>query len=282
MDDATVGVVIPFYNDSGTVCRAIRSVLDQTRPAARIVIVDDASSVDESSALAALVDDLDSPLIHVVTLDQNKGPSAARNRGIDACSECIWVALLDADDSWHPDKLMQQVSALSRHSNLAILGTKRAFGETWTKNITSQSLTLVRSRQQIFRNRFATSSMIIRRNIDPHFREDMRYSEDNELWCRVLLTGHRGAVLNQPLYRAYKESLSPEGASGRYWQMYRGQLKAYRSLHSEGLIALSTLTLCITWSSIRMGVRLGRLGLRRVTARGIRVGALSRLDRGAA
>jgi len=101
-EPAPITVVIPAYNAAATLGAAIKSVLVQTLPPAEVIVVDDGSS-DESATIAAAhgVD---------VLRQSNRGEAGARNTGILASGE-EWIAFLDADDLWEPEKLQQQWSA---------------------------------------------------------------------------------------------------------------------------------------------------------------------------
>jgi len=96
----TVSVIIPVYNVAEIVDRAIRSALDQTVKPLEIIVVDDRSTDDT----IAVVKKIDSPLVRVVSAPSNRGPAAARNLGI-AKAKGDWIALLDADDAWLPERL---------------------------------------------------------------------------------------------------------------------------------------------------------------------------------
>jgi glycosyltransferase involved in cell wall biosynthesis len=98
-----VGVVIPAFNAAPYVGRAIESVLAQTVPPSRVVVVDD-GSVDET---AMVVESFGRAVTCV--RQENRGVAAARNRGARE-SETEWVAFLDADDVWLPTKLERQRS----------------------------------------------------------------------------------------------------------------------------------------------------------------------------
>jgi succinoglycan biosynthesis protein ExoO len=101
-DIMSVSVIVPAYNASGFISRAIESVLAQTRAATEIIIIDDASTDGTRDLVASLA--RIHPQIRLIALGVNGGPSAARNAGIAAATG-DWVAILDADDAWKPARL---------------------------------------------------------------------------------------------------------------------------------------------------------------------------------
>lgn len=103
----SVSIIIPTYNRSDLIERAIRSVLNQTVTNLECIVVDDCSSDDTVSVVESIDDDR----ISLIQLEENRGASAARNRGIEAASGDI-IAFLDDDDEWHPKKLEKQVDLL--------------------------------------------------------------------------------------------------------------------------------------------------------------------------
>jgi glycosyltransferase involved in cell wall biosynthesis len=106
-----VSVVIPVYNHGDTVERAIDSALAQTLRDIEVIVVDDASTDDTQTVLDRIGD----PRVTCLRHDSNRGGSAARNTGIDhATGE--YIALLDADDEWRPQKLEQQCAELRSRS----------------------------------------------------------------------------------------------------------------------------------------------------------------------
>lgn len=94
-----ISVVIPLYNKAPHIERALRSVLNQTFQPSEIIVVDD-GSIDESTKNVKAVG---SDLIELLR-QENKGASAARNRGVDA-AKSDYIAFLDADDEWLPNHL---------------------------------------------------------------------------------------------------------------------------------------------------------------------------------
>jgi glycosyltransferase involved in cell wall biosynthesis len=106
---AQVSVVIPTCNRAELLGTAIRSVLTQTFQDFEIVIVDDGSS----DATRELVESFDDPRIRYIRHPAARGGAAARNTGI-AQSRAEYVAFLDDDDEWYPDKLARQMEVMRR------------------------------------------------------------------------------------------------------------------------------------------------------------------------
>lgn len=100
-----ISVVIPAYNSTAFIKRAINSVLCQSYPVYEIIIVDD-GSVD---GLESYLSQNFSTLVYVK--QNNQGASAARNKGV-SLARGQWIAFLDADDSWKASKLQRQVEAI--------------------------------------------------------------------------------------------------------------------------------------------------------------------------
>ncbi|MEE8522325.1 MAG: glycosyltransferase [Thermoanaerobaculia bacterium] len=102
----TVAVVIPTYDRAALVERAVASVAVQTRAADEIVVVDDGSTDGTAERLRSAFPEV------TVLQTENRGVSAARNHGIRSSSG-DWIAFLDSDDEWRPEKLEAQLAALA-------------------------------------------------------------------------------------------------------------------------------------------------------------------------
>ncbi len=109
---SSVSVVIPAHNAASFVAAALESVLDQTRHAREIIVVDDAST----DATAEFVSQYPVTLLRLST---NRGPSEARNAGIRAASGDV-VAFLDADDVWYSHHLEDVAGLLDRHAEAVV------------------------------------------------------------------------------------------------------------------------------------------------------------------
>jgi len=108
-----VSVIIPTYNRAATLGRAIDSALEQTIDDLEVVVVDDGSTDDTESVLAAYED----PRVRTIIHATNQGANVARNTGLEHVRG-EYVAFLDSDDVWHPAKLERQLAALEARSSI--------------------------------------------------------------------------------------------------------------------------------------------------------------------
>lgn len=111
-----VSVVIPTYNHGAFVEEAVRSVLAQTYPAVEVLVLDDGSTDDTAQRLEPYADRI--RYFH----HENRGRGATRNRGIELASH-DWLAFIDADDLWLPDKLTKQMAAVAAHPEIDFIVT---------------------------------------------------------------------------------------------------------------------------------------------------------------
>jgi len=112
-----VSVVVPIFNSERTLTRAIDSVFGQTFSDWEIILVDDGSTDRSADLIAQTKLDRVTHIRHA----QNRGAAPARNSGI-AAARGQWIAFLDSDDVWKPDKLKRQIAALETHGDPNVMG----------------------------------------------------------------------------------------------------------------------------------------------------------------
>ena len=110
-----ISVVLPTYNRSATLPRAIESVLAQTLEDWELLVVDDGST-DDTDLILARYDD---SRVHVLTHEVNRGVTAAKNTGLDHVRG-EWFVMLDSDDEMVPDALQTLISTAERTGALAV------------------------------------------------------------------------------------------------------------------------------------------------------------------
>jgi len=122
----TISVIIPTYNYGRFLREAIDSALGQTHPALEIIVIDDGSTDDTPQILAAYGD-----RIRVIR-QNNQGVSAARNAGI-AAARGEYIALLDSDDTWLPQKLEREIALFEADPALGMVHCAAESFDHWGK-----------------------------------------------------------------------------------------------------------------------------------------------------
>ena len=116
----SVAVVIPLFNHERFIVTSIESVLGQTRPVDKIVVVDDGSTDGSVEAVRKIGD----PRIALFT-QQNAGAHSALNRAILEARDCEFIAILNSDDVYHPQRIEKCVAFLEANSPVDVVCTNR-------------------------------------------------------------------------------------------------------------------------------------------------------------
>ena len=204
-----VSVVIPTYNRINLLERAVNSVIRQTKNAFEIIVVDDGSDDNSSEMVKQKFGSV------ILVRQENCGVSAARNRGIEI-SKGDWIALLDSDDEWKPNKLEKQINALSEDPDCFFCHTN----ETWIRNgvRVNQGKRHKKYGGYIFDKcldicRISPSSALFKKSILEHvglFDNELHVCEDYDLWLRITRE-HTILFIDEPLiikYGGHSDQLS--------------------------------------------------------------------------
>lgn len=172
----SVTVVMPAFNAAATIAEALRSVQMQSCRPGSIIVVDDASGDGTAEAAEMCLRGGGIPY-QVIRQARNRGPAAARNAGIRA-ADGDWIAFLDADDAWLPEKLALQ---------LAVVDIRNPPHTGNTEDAPGRCRPLAR-RDFALRNPVATSTVLVRKDVITAvggFDEQFRGPEDYDLWLRI-------------------------------------------------------------------------------------------------
>jgi glycosyltransferase involved in cell wall biosynthesis len=183
-NSALVSVIIPTYNRQAYVREAIESVLSQTYSPFELLVVDDGSTDDTPALLKAYQGRIK------VLRQSNHGVSAARNLGIRS-ARGAFIALLDSDDYWQPDKLALQMDWFDTHPEALICQTE----EIWIRNGVRINPGMRHKKQAgyIFEHSLALclispSAVMMHTTLLEEmglFDESLPACEDYDLWLRV-------------------------------------------------------------------------------------------------
>lgn len=235
-DHAPVSVIIPCYRCKDTIERALSSVLAQTRPVAEIILVDDASGDGTLTALHALRNKYQHHPISVLECEQNGGPGGARNAGWEVATQ-PWIALLDADDGWHPQKIEIQFGWLEHQHNVALCAHDSVlWGEdSELEHARFSEPFRIKPAELLIRNPIPTRSVVMRRDIPFRFGgKDV--TEDYLMWLELALSGYPCWKMPVTLVYSYRPEFSSGGYSGALWTHEKRELRCFLKLYSQGLL----------------------------------------------
>lgn len=231
-----VSVIIPCYQAASTIRRCVESVMCQRALPREVILVNDGSTDDTEAVLLALQEAWQQHFeIKVISLNKNQGVAAARNAGW-AVAKGKLLAFLDADDSWHPEKLSIQAEWM--HANPEVDLSCHAIS---TKPVLSPFKLVSRQvskKSLLFKNKVLTSTVMLKREVPLRFNALQRYSEDYQLWLRLAFSGFSIAYLEAPMTMRFKAAYGERGLSQNLWAMQFAELGNYRALWKQGYISV--------------------------------------------
>jgi|WetSurMetagenome_2_1015567.scaffolds.fasta_scaffold01070_9 glycosyltransferase involved in cell wall biosynthesis len=249
MTAQTISVIIPVYNSENTIERCLLSVLNQTINVDEIIVINDGSS-DNTEALVKSFK-IKHRLNNLVILNQaNAGPAAARNRGIiEASGE--WIAFLDSDDRWLPDKMAKQIEVLRTYPNISIIGCNFFSNNSKHKPGIIKKVNFI---GMLFKNILFTSTVLVKKNVieEFYFDEKKNYSEDSKLWMQIIYANN-GIVLSDELvvYAENQKKFRRKSLSAEIWKMEFNELDNYLFLFKRHSISIFLLIILLLFSVLK-------------------------------
>ncbi len=217
------------YNTQSYIADALDSVFAQTYPHFEIIVVDDASTDGTYERVASYTDSR----LKLLRNEQRCGPAFSRNRAIrEACGK--YVAILDSDDFWAPEKLQKQVSFLERHSGTVGVGSYIYETDETGRKIKAVRFALypgpIRC-STFFRCSFAHSSVMMRRSFivehDLWYNETFPGAQDYELWIRAVFAGNFHQL---PYYLAFYRKNPGQLSTHPSKVQQKNAIRVYRQL----------------------------------------------------
>ena len=229
---------MPAYNCEKYIEAAIRSVIAQTYSAWELFVIDDGSA-DSTCLIAAEMEQKD-PRVKLIRNPVNMGTARTRNRGLDL-STGEYVAFLDSDDMWHPDKLrlqirnMQLQNADISYTSYAIINNEgKSVKKTYVVPESTSFEDLLKE------NVIGCSTVVLSGDIARNYRfiSDF-YHEDYCLWLDILRAGYKAVGCKEALveWRLIENSRSfnKQNSARKRWKIYREYL-GFSRIKSTGLL----------------------------------------------
>lgn len=245
-----ITVIIPVYNSSKTLQKALDSVYFQTVRPNKILIINDGST-DNSEEICInwknQHTDIELELYNI----QNGGASNARNVGIRKTSSSL-IAFLDADDSWTFDKIAKQISVLNDKTaklcNLICTGSNLRSVDNKIHAVSKNKL--------LVRNIVVTSSVLVRSEIIKkyYFDTTLKRSEDYNLWLKIAVNDKGIVIINSPLVN-YSFDYSPDKLSRNQKEFQMDELKNLSSLYKAKYLNFFEYLFAIFFSEFKYIIR---------------------------
>lgn len=223
-DFGLISIIMAAYNAEKTIEQAIDSVLSQTYTNFELLVVNDCSA-DRTAELVKSIAAKDSRA-RLISNVKNSGVSYTRKHGLEE-AKGDWIAILDSDDAWEPEKLEKQIE-LQRRTNADLLFTGSAFMDSeghpidWYLHAPKE----VTYRQLLKQNVLSNSSALVRKELyAKHYAIGDGMHEDFAIWLSILKKGTKAYGVDEPLliYRIAKSSKSGNKvkAARMNWNTYR-------------------------------------------------------------
>ena len=219
-----VSIIMAAYNAEKTIELAIESVLNQTYSNFELLVINDCSK----DGTAKLVEDFSAKdnRVRLISNEKNSGVSFTRKHGLEEANGS-WIAILDSDDAWAPEKLEKQIE-LQNRTNADLLFTGSAFMDSegrpidWYLHAPAEAT----YRQLLKQNVLSNSSALVRKELyAKHYAVGDGMHEDFAIWLSILKEGKKAYGVDEPLliYRIAKSSKSGNKvkAAKMNWNTYR-------------------------------------------------------------
>ena len=219
-----ISIIMAAYNAEKTIELAIESVLNQTYSNFELLVINDCSK-DRTAKLVEAFSAKDNR-VRLISNEKNCGVSFTREHGLEE-AKGAWIAVLDSDDAWAPEKLEKQIE-LQNRTNADLLFTGSAFMDSdgrpidWYLHAPEE----VTYRQLLKQNILSNSSALVRKELyAKYYAVGDGMHEDFAIWLSILKEGKKAYGVDEPLliYRIAKSSKSGNKvkAAKMNWNTYR-------------------------------------------------------------
>lgn len=259
-----VSVIIPAFNAARTIRTTIESVLKQTTNDLELIICNDAST----DATAAVIHTFQDERIHLIENKTNLGEGASRDKAI-AIARGRWVAVLDADDAWQPERLEALLAATTHNEDAMIfddlmichdsannlkpwrpLRGKHSFHSCGEKPVNISATDWVKSNNFLIKPLIPTSRL----HASGVIHSSRRYGEDTEFFLRLVAYGITLRYVPQAHY-LYRMTLGSLSDTSKRAQLMHSMLEDVLPLFSDKPATMRALQYRIDYKSFTMAIK---------------------------
>ena len=256
-----ISVIIPMYNAEKTILNALNSIKNQTyKDDFEILVVNDGSidkSVDCVEKFKKENPEWKIELIH----QTNQGVSSARNKGLKV-AKGEYIAFLDADDEWLPEKTEKQMKILQNEKVDFIVALRNGEKIRFPYKVNKNNLAKITLHKLLLRIEGQTSTAIFKRKVIKNtgfFDENQNYSEDANYWMRVTQKNNL-VILAEDLVLtgSGKRSFGESGLSANLKEMEKGIQKNIREMYQNKRISVVEYGFYFLFSKLKYVARIIR------------------------
>lgn len=242
VEEFAVSVIIPAYNSEKTIVKALDSVRKQTSSQyiKEVLVINDGSTDNTKKVVENYKKEYDTFPIQLINKD-NGGVSTARNMGL-SLAQGNWIALLDSDDEWVPNKIECQVAVLMRHKEIDFLGGNHT--EQIIKVLGKKIDRLYRPtvKELCIKVFPQTSTVIFKKRIYDEiggYDETRKYCEDGQFFLKICEKYNYYYMPQQVVvYDGGRRGFGVSGLSGNLKEMQAGFMKNLKELRQRNSIGL--------------------------------------------
>ena len=230
-----VSIIMPSYNTGGFIAESIESVLAQTYKDWELIIVDDCST-DDTDAVIARYDD---SRIKYLKNETNSGAAVSRNRALQEATG-KWIAFLDSDDTWHPEKLERQIRFMEQTGyKFTYTDYKIQFNGTWLPYV-YYGPNVVNKRKMKDYCYFSTITVMYDREYVGLIQiEPVRKNNDYAMWLRII---EKTPCYRLPECLSYYIKHDGSISSGSKWKLIKHHYILWRVAEHKDPVSACVLT----------------------------------------
>lgn len=257
-----ISVIIPMYNSETTILGCIKSVLCQSyKEKIEIIIVNDGSKDNSQAIVEEIISNNNSDIEIQLINKINGGVSSARNVGLKL-AKGNFIALLDSDDEWLPNKLEIQINYLRDKDVDFVCSCRNNEKISFPYKMINKEYAEISLKKLLLKVVGQTSTAVFKRKVlsnTGYFDENQRYSEDANFWMKISVK-NRMIILNKSLVitGGGKPAVGFSGLSANFEGMEDGVQKNIREMYNLGNISFVEFQLLHYFSKIKYYIRIIR------------------------